>query len=171
MELSDSDYHSENDEVCELENLKETLENHKVEWPEVVYESKCDIFNSFSSTSLCSFVLPSISESIEENEIVNESEKESVDEELRKVETMKGRVDEASKRLEIASKLLDEGQVSILGFLKMLDTTGEWFPNDSKLSFEFEEETTENETIHSIMKDYYGADWSSPYQFEFNFDT
>ena len=166
--MEDSDYHSEKDQVCEFDQLKETLQNHKVEWPEMVFESKCDTFNSFSSTSLCSFVLPTISE---ENEVVIESEKENVDEELRKGETVKGRVDEASKRLEIASKLLDEGRVSILEFLKMLDPTGEWFPNDSKLSFEFEEETTENETIHSIMKGYYGADWSSPYQFEFNFDT
>ena len=83
---------------------------------------------------------------------------------------MNRRGDEASKRLEIASKLLDEGRVSILEFLKMLDPTGEWFPNDSILNFEFEKETTENETIHSIMDDYYGADWSSPYQFEFSFD-
>ena len=67
MDLTDSDYHSETDPVCEFEKLKETLQNHKVEWPEMVYESKCDIFNSFSLTSLCSFVLPSISESIEEN--------------------------------------------------------------------------------------------------------
>ena len=107
MECSDSDYHSEN----EIEKLKETLQNHKVEWPEMVYESKCDTFNSFSSTLLCSFVLPSIIESNEENEVVNESEKESVNEELRKVETMKGRVDDASKRLQIAScKMRDSFQ-------------------------------------------------------------
>ena len=99
MDLTDSDYHSETDPVCEFEKLKETLQNHKVEWPEMVYESKCDIFNSFQSTSLCSFVLPSISESNEQNEVIIKSEKESVNEELRKVETMKRRVDDASKRL------------------------------------------------------------------------
>ena len=74
----------------------------------MVFESKCDIFNSFSSTSLFS--------SNKENEVVNESENECVNKELRKVETIKGRVDEASERLEIASKLLDEGHASILGF-------------------------------------------------------
>ena len=73
MVCSDSDYHSENDPVSKIDKLRQTLINVKVERPEFVYESKCDIVDSFSSTSSCSFVLLSISqfrrirESIEKN--------------------------------------------------------------------------------------------------------
>ena len=161
MECSDSDYNSENDPVSELDKLRETLQNHKVEWPKVFAERKSYILRSRSS-SCC---LAPISESIEEN---NEEEIESVDKNQSDVETKIGRENDAGDRLEKASKLLDEGKVSILEFLQLLDFTGKWFPKDSKLSFEFEEKNNEYQTIYSIMKEYYGLDWSSPFQFEFN---
>ena len=66
--------------------------------------------------------------------------------------------------------MLDGGKVLILEFLKILNSIGEWFPKDLKLRFVFEEDN-EKETTNFIMKDYYGPNWSSPYQFEFNFDT
>ena len=94
----------------------------------------------------------------------------------------------------MASKLLDERQITLTRFLQLLDPAGEWFPEDSKFSFEVEEENietntiestkaceevfnkdyscyqhnVETNTIESIMKDFYGPDWSSPFHFEFN---
>ena len=77
-------------------------------------------------------------------------------------------INEANMRLENASKLLDNGEISLTRFLQKLDPTEEWFPEDPKYSFEFEEENVETNTIELIMKDFYGPDWSSPFQFEFN---
>ena len=154
-ENSNSDYHSENDRVSELEILRETLNNHNIEWPEIVDESEC--------SSHC--YLASIAECCEE---INENDQIVADVGERKVKMVKGgEIEEAGKRLEKASKLLDDGKLSLSRFLQMLDLNGEWFPEDSKLSFEFEEENVENDTIESILKDYYGPDWSSPFQFEF----
>ena len=108
-----------------------------------------------------------------------------------------GKIEEAEKRLEEASNLLDGGKISLLRFLQMLDQNEEWFPEDPKYSFEFEEENVETNTIEStkaceelfnkdyscyqhnmetntielIMKDFYGPDWSSPFHFELNAET
>ena len=160
-ENSDSDYHSENDKVSELEVLRETLNNHNIDWPEIVDERDCS-----GASSSC--YLASITECCEEN---NENDQSSVNVGESKVKIMKAREnEEAQKRLEKASKLLDGGKISLLRFLQMLDPTGEWFPQDSKFSFEFEEENVEINTIELIMKGFYGPDWSSPFQFEFNED-
>ena len=160
-ESSDSDYQSENDRVHEFEVFKETLINHKIEWPQTVDESDCSRANS-------SFYLAPITECCEES---NESDQISFGVEERKVEITKGReTEKAEKRLEEASELLDEGKISLKCFLQMLDPSGEWFPDDSKFSFEFEEENIETNTIELIMKDFYGPDWSSPFQFEFDGD-
>ena len=51
----------------------------------------------------------------------------------------------------------------------MFNSTGEWFPNDLKLIFDFEEENTENQTIIQSWKITMDPNWSRPYQFEFNF--
>ena len=155
-ENPDSDYHSENDRVPELEILRETLNNHNIEWPEIVDESECSSH----------FYLASIAKCCEEN---SENDQIVADVGERKVKMVKGgEIEEAGKRLEKASKLLDDGKLSLSRFLQMLDLNGEWFPEDSKLSFEFEEENVETNTIELIMKDFYGPDWSSPFQFEFN---
>ena len=169
-ENSDSDYHSENDKVSELEVLRETLNNHVIDWPEIVAESKssytCSNVESECSSASSSCYLASITECCEEN---NENDQSSVNVGESKVKIMKAREnEEAQKRLEKASKLLDGGKISLLRFLQMLDPTGEWFPQDSKFSFEFEEENVEINTIELIMKGFYGPDWSSPFQFEFN---
>ena len=195
-ESSDSDYHSENDKVSEFEVLKETLNNHIIEWPEIVAESKssytcCNVESECSSAS-SSCYLASIPECCEEN---NENDQKSLDAGEKEVNIMKeSKTEEARKRLEIASKLLEEGQISLTRFLQLLDPSGEWFPEDSKFSFEVEEENVETNTIEStkaceevfnkdyscyqhnmetniiesIMKDFYGPDWSSPFYFEFN---
>ena len=160
-ESSDSDYQSENDRISEFESLKETLNNHIVEWPQAVDESEC-------SSASSSFYLASITECCEES---NENDQISLGVEERKVKVTKGRkIDEAEMRLEKAGKLLDDRKISLTQFLQMLDPTGEWFPKNSKFSFEFEEESKETNTIESIMKDFYGPDWSSPFHFEFNSD-
>ena len=160
-ESSYSDYQSENDRVSEFESLKETLNNHKIEWPQTVDESEC-------SNASSSIYLASITECCEES---HESDQVSVDVGERKVKITKGRkIDEAEMRLEKAGKLLDDGKISLTRFLQMLDPTGEWFPEDSKFSFEFEKESIETNTIELIMKEFYGPDWSSPFQFEFNSD-
>ena len=160
-ESSDSDYQSENDRVSEFESLKESLNNHKIEWPQSVDESECSNANS-------SFYLASITECCEES---HESDQVNVGVRERKVKVTKGRkIDEAEMRLEEASGLLDDGKISLTRFLKMLDQTGEWFPENSKFSFEFDEKNVEINTIELIMKNYYGPDWSSPFHFEFNSD-
>ena len=162
-ENSDSDYHSENDKVSELEILRETLNNHNIEWPEIVDEKECS-----GASSSC--YLASITECCEEND---ENDQSSVGESKgdSKVNIMKDKENlEAEKRLEKASKLLDDGNISLTRFLQMLDPTGEWFPENSKYSFEFEEENVETNTIELIMKDFYGPDWSSPFHFEFDGD-
>ena len=61
------------------------------------------------------------------------------------------KTEEAKQRLEMASKLLDERQISLTRFLQLLDPNGEWFPENSKFSFEFEEENVVNEDIRSIQ--------------------
>ena len=66
---SDSDYHSENDKVSELEILRETLNNHNIEWPEMVDEKECS-----SVRSTC--YLASIPECREES---NGNDQNSVD--------------------------------------------------------------------------------------------
>ena len=66
---SDSDYHSENDKVSEFEILRETLNNHNIEWPEIVDEGDCS-----SASSTC--YLASITECCEES---NENDQSSVD--------------------------------------------------------------------------------------------
>ena len=160
-ESSYSDYQSENDQVHEFEVLNATLNNHKIEWPQTVDESDCSSVSS-------SIYLASITECCEEN---NESDQNSLGVEERKVKVTKGRkIDEAEMRLEEASGLLDDGKISLTRFLKMLDQTGEWFPENSKFSFEFDEKNVEINTIELIMKNYYGPDWSSPFHFEFNSD-
>ena len=160
-ENSDSDYHSENDKVSELEVLGETLNNHNIEWPEIVDESDCS-----GASSVC--YLASIPECCEKN---NEKDENNVNVGERKVKTTEEReINEANMRLENASKLLDNGEISLTRFLQKLDPTGEWFPEDPKYSFEFEEENVETNTIELIMKDFYGPDWSSPFHFEFNGD-
>ena len=60
------------------------------------------------------------------------------------------KTEEAKQRLEMASKLLDERQISLTRFLQLLDPTGVWFPQDSKFSFEVEEENVEINTIESM---------------------
>ena len=50
----------------------------------------------------------------------------------------------------MASKLLDERQISLTRFLQLLDPNGEWFPENSKFSFEFEEENVKRNTIESM---------------------
>ena len=158
-ESSDSDYHSENDKVSELDVLRENLNNHNIEWPEIVDEKECTSVRS-------SRYLASIPEFCEEN---NENDQGKLDVGERKVKIMKEiEIEEAEKRLQTASKLLDDGKISLARFLQMLDPTGEWFPQDSKFSFEFEEENVEANSIESILKDFYGPDWSSPFHFEFN---
>ena len=160
-ENSDSDYHSENDKVSELEVLRKTLNNHNIEWPEMVDEKECS-----SVRSTC--YLASIPECCEEN---NEKDENNVNVGERKVKTTEEReINEANMRLENASKLLDNGEISLTRFLQKLDPTGEWFPEDPKYSFEFEEENVETNTIELIMKDFYGPDWSSPFHFDFNGD-
>ena len=160
-ENSDSDYHSENDKVSELDVLRKTVNNHNIEWPEVVDERDCS-----GASSVC--YLASIPECCEEN---NEKKENSVNVGERKVEVMKeSEIKEAGERLEMASKLLDDGKISLARFLQMLDPTGESFPENPKYSFEFEEEIVETNTIELIMKDFYGPDWSSPFHFEFNGD-
>ena len=161
-ESSYSDYHFENDQVSEFKSLKETLNNHQIEWPQTVDESDC-------SSASSSIYLASITECCEES---NENDQVSVDVGEREVKITKEReIDEAEMRLERASKLLDDGKISLTRFLQMLDPSGEWFPENSKFSFEFEEESKETNTIKSIMKGFYGPDWSSPFQFEFKSDT
>ena len=59
-ESSDSQYYSENYKTSELETLKDTLNNHDIEWPEVVYEKECS-----SASSSC--FLASISECYDES--------------------------------------------------------------------------------------------------------
>ena len=158
-ENSDSDYHSENDIVLELKVLRETLNNHVIDWPEVVDERDCS-----GASSSC--YLASITECCEKN---NENDQSSlnVGESKVNIKTVKEN-EEAEKRLEKASKLLDDGNISLTRFLQMLDPTREWFPENSKYNFEFE--NVETKTIEFIMKDFYGPDWSSPFQFEFNGD-
>ena len=160
-ESSDSQYYSENYKTSELETLKDTLNNHDIEWPEVVDENDCS-----GASSVC--YLASIPECCEEN---NEKDENNVNVGERKVKTTEEReINEANMRLEKASKLLDNEKISLTQFLQMLDPNGEWFPEDLKYSFEFEEENVETNTIELIMKDFYGPDWSSPFQFEFNGD-
>ena len=140
-ESSDSQYYSENYKTSELETLKDTLNNHDIEWPEVVDEKECS-----SASSSC--YLASIPESCEE---INENYQDSVDAGEKEVNIMKeSKTEEARKRLEIASKLLEEGQISLTRFLQLLDPSGEWFPEDSKFSFEVEEENVETNTIESL---------------------
>ena len=139
-ESSDSQYYSENYKTSELETLKDTLNNHDIEWPEVVDEKECS-----SASSSC--YLASIPECCEEN---NENDQKSVDAGEKEVNIMKeSKTEEARKRLEIASKLLEEGQISLTRFLQLLDPSGEWFLEDSKFSFEVEEENLETNTIES----------------------
>ena len=160
-ESSDSDYQSENDRISEFESLKETLNNHIVEWPQAVDESECNSANS-------SFYLASITECCEES---NENYQVSVDVRKSEVKIAERReIEEAEMRRERASKLLDDGKISLKCFLQMLDPSGEWFPEESKFSFEFDKESIETNTIELIMKEFYGPDWSSPFQFEFNSD-
>ena len=171
-ESSDSDNNSENDKVLKFEALEETLKD--------------------CSSERSSCYLSSTAESCEES---NENDQNSVDAGEREVKIIKkSEVEEANKRLEMASKLLDERQITLTRFLQLLDPAGEWFPEDSKFSFEVEEENIETNTIEStkaceevfnedyscyqhnmetntielIMKDFYGPDWSSPFHFEFN---
>ena len=140
-ENSDSDYHSENDKVSELEVLRETLNNHVIDWPEVVDENDCS-----GASSVC--YLASIPESCEE---INQNDQDSIDAGEKEINIMKkSKTEEAKKRLEIASKLLEEGYISLTRFLQMLDPTGEWFPQDSKFSFEVEEENVETNTTESL---------------------
>ena len=73
--------------------------------------------------------------------------KKSVVKEQRNVDTVTGVVNDAASRLEKASKLLDDGKVSILEFLKMLNSNGKWFTKNLNFSFEFKEENTKNETF------------------------
>ena len=122
-------------------NFWETLNNHSIEWPEIVAESECSSVRSY-----CNLVL--IPECCEE---INENDQDNFDEEERNVKNTKEKeIEEADKRLEKASKLLDDGKVSLTRFLQMLDPTGEWFPKDSVISFEFEDESMETKTIESI---------------------
>ena len=140
-ESSDSQYYSENYKTSELETLKDTLNNHDIEWPEVVDDKECR-----SASSSC--YLASIPECCEE---INENYQDSVDAGEKEVNIMKeSKTEEAKKRLEIASKLLEEGYISLTRFLQMLDPTGEWFPQDSKFSFEVEEENVKTNTIESL---------------------
>ena len=155
-ESSDTDYHSGNEKISELVVLRETLNNHNIEWPEIVAESKssytCSNVESECSSARSYCYLASIPEYCEEN---NENDQNSVDVGERKVKIMKEiEIEEADKRLKKASKLLDAGNISLTRFLQMLDPTGEWFPKDSIISFEFEEENIETNTIESILKDF-----------------
>ena len=114
-ENSDSDYHSENDKVSELEVLRETLNNHNIEWPEIVAESKslytCSNVESECGDASSSCFLASILECCEENIEIDQN---SVDAGEREVNILKEKnIKDAKKRLEIASKLLVEEQTSL----------------------------------------------------------
>ena len=86
-ESSDSQYYSENYKTSELETLKDTLNNHNIEWPEVVYEKECS-----SASSSC--YLASISECYDES---NEIDHNSVDAEKKEVNIMKDSKAEEAK--------------------------------------------------------------------------
>ena len=115
-ESSDSQYYSENYKTSELETLKDTLNNHDIEWSEVVDEKECS-----SASSSC--FLASISECYDESNGIDHN---SVDAGKKGVNILKeSKTEEAKKRLKIASKLLDEGQITLTRFLQMLEPTGE----------------------------------------------
>ena len=79
-ENSDSDYHSENDKVSELEVLRKTLNNHNIEWPKIIAKSKssytCSNVKIDCSIARSTCYLASIPECREES---NGNDQNSVD--------------------------------------------------------------------------------------------